>query len=177
MSSEITIRFLTIDDIQALLDFEIRNRYYLDESSPCKPEAFYTLAGQELRMERVLVSKMHDLGYAYGAFLENKLIGTIDLFQVERGALQSAWLGYCIDEEYQGFGFATKMVRKTIDIAFHELHLHRIEASAMPKNKASIRVLEKVGFQREGLAKKNVKIQGVWEDHYSYAIINDDVNI
>ena len=177
MSSEISIRSLSVNDIQALLDFEIRNRKHLDATSPEKPEEFYTIAGQELRMERVLVSKMHDLGYSYGVFKGKKLIGTIDLFQVERGAIQSAWLGYCIDYIYQGHGYATEAVKRMIDFAFYDLQLHRVEASAMPGNGASIRVLEKAGFQREGLSQQNVKIQGIWEDHYLYAVINNDPKI
>lgn len=177
MSSEIIIRSLSVNDIQALLDFEIRNREHLDATSPEKPEEFYTIAGQELRIERVLVSKMHDLGYSYGVFKGKELIGTVDLFQVERGAIQGAWLGYCIDYKYQGCGYATEAVKRMIDFAFYDLRLHRVEASAMPKNEASIRVLEKAGFHREGLSQKNVKIQGVWEDHYLYAVINTDPEI
>lgn len=58
--------------------------------------------------------------------------------------------------------------------AFDHLQLHRIEAGVMPHNKASIRVLEKAGFHKEGVAKKNVKINGKWEDHQVLAIINPE---
>ncbi len=56
-------------------------------------------------------------------------------------------------------------VRLMVDYAFTELKLHRIEAGVMPRNLGSIRVLEKAGFHREGIARSNVLINGKWEDH------------
>ncbi len=68
----------------------------------------------------------------------------------------------------------TETVRLVVDYAFHELKLHRIEAGVMPRNLGSMRVLEKAGFHKEGIARKNVKINGVWEDHQVLAILNPD---
>lgn len=58
--------------------------------------------------------------------------------------------------------------------AFDTLRLHRIEAACIPDNKRSIRVLEKAGFQREGLLRSYLRINGIWQDHYLYALIADD---
>lgn len=58
------------------------------------------------------------------------------------------------------------------DFAFNSLKIHRIEAGVLPRNIASQRVLEKNGFEREGLSRKNVEINGVWEDHYLYGRLN-----
>ena len=58
--------------------------------------------------------------------------------------------------------------------AFDTLRLHRIEAACIPDNARSIRVLEKAGFQREGLLRSYLRINGVWQDHYLYALIADD---
>lgn len=68
----------------------------------------------------------------------------------------------------------TEAVKLIVDFAFHELKLHRIEAGVMPRNLGSMRVLEKAGFHKEGIARKNVKINGVWEDHQVLAILNPD---
>ncbi|MET3851852.1 RimJ/RimL family protein N-acetyltransferase [Paenibacillus sp. OAE614] len=68
----------------------------------------------------------------------------------------------------------TEAVRLMVDYAFTELKLHRIEAGVMPRNLGSIRVLEKAGFHREGIARSNVLINGKWEDHQVLAIINPE---
>ena len=87
---------------------------------------------------------------------------------------QSCWLGYYLGQEHNGRGYTTEAIRLVLDYAFRDLKLHRIEAGVMPHNAGSIRVLEKVGFEREGLSKKNVRINGEWEDHLHLAIINPD---
>jgi ribosomal-protein-alanine N-acetyltransferase len=69
----------------------------------------------------------------------------------------------------------TEAVRLVVSYAFNELKLHRLEAGVMPHNIGSIKVLEKSGFHKEGIAKKNVKINGRWEDHQVLAIVNDNV--
>ena len=58
--------------------------------------------------------------------------------------------------------------------AFETLRLHRIEAACIPDNERSIRVLEKAGFRREGLLRSYLRINGIWHDHYLYALIADD---
>lgn len=68
----------------------------------------------------------------------------------------------------------TEAVRLTVDFGFKELKLHRIEAGVMPHNIRSMRVLENAGFHKEGIARKNVKINGVWQDHQVLAILNDE---
>ena len=74
-------------------------------------------------------------------------------------------MGYKLDAALCGQGYMTEAVQKLSEIAFKELGLHRIEANIMPRNAASLRVAEKAGFYREGLALKYLNINGVWEDH------------
>jgi len=68
----------------------------------------------------------------------------------------------------------TRALAGAVRFAFDELKLHRVEAACMPNNLASIRVLERNGFQREGLARRYLKINGVWQDHLLYATLADD---
>jgi ribosomal-protein-alanine N-acetyltransferase len=69
----------------------------------------------------------------------------------------------------------TEAVAAVIRFAFEELHLHRLEAATMPVNHTSIRVLERNGFRQEGLARRLLKINGVWEDHVLHALIAEDL--
>jgi [ribosomal protein S5]-alanine N-acetyltransferase len=68
----------------------------------------------------------------------------------------------------------TEALKLIVDFGFNQIKLHRIEAEVMPHNIGSIRILEKTGFHIEGIAKKNVMINGKWEDHQVLAIINNN---
>ncbi|EHL04332.1 hypothetical protein HMPREF0322_05026 [Desulfitobacterium hafniense DP7] len=67
----------------------------------------------------------------------------------------------------------TQAVCAVADFAFSDLHLHRIEGNIMPRNQASLRVLEKCGFVNEGMSKKYLKINDIWEDHVHMVLINE----
>lgn len=115
-------------------------------------------------------------GYPFFLFTEEgeTLVGGITLSNVRRGVTRSGSLGYWVGMSYQGVGYMTEAVKAVKHYAFKELSLHRVEAASMPKNVASIRVLEKCGFQKEGLARKYLRINGVWQDHYLYGFLEDD---
>jgi ribosomal-protein-alanine N-acetyltransferase len=68
----------------------------------------------------------------------------------------------------------TAAVRALAGFAFATLRLHRIEAACIPANTASIRLLEKTGFAREGYAREYLCINGVWQDHLLYAQVRED---
>ena len=66
----------------------------------------------------------------------------------------------------------TEAVNAIVDFAFEALNLHLIEAYVMPDNGASIRLLERCGFQSEGLKHSYMHINGKWEDHLAYYLLN-----
>lgn len=103
-----------------------------------------------------------------------KLAGGITLGNIRHGVSQSAHVGYWIGERYGGRGLMTEAVRLLVRFGFDTLRLHRIEAACIPGNVRSIRVLEKAGFQREGLLRSYLRINGFWQDHYLYARLVDD---
>ena len=100
------------------------------------------------------------------------IIGVIGLNNVIWGAFCSAFLGYKLDKDFLNKGYMTMAVEMLIKYAFEELGLHRIEANVMPKNKASLRVLEKNHFMNEGLSQYYLNINGSWEDHIHMVKIN-----
>ena len=71
-------------------------------------------------------------------------------------------------------GLGTEAVRLVTTFAFEKVALHRVEAYVSPRNSGSIKVLEKSGYYPRRIARKLLYINGVWEDHYIYAIIEDD---
>jgi ribosomal-protein-alanine N-acetyltransferase len=105
---------------------------------------------------------------------EDLALGRVALGAVHRGAFQNAYLGYWIDAQHQRRGLMTEAVRATTRFALTEAGLHRVQAAVMPENLASQKVLEKLGFRREGLAERYLCIAGAWRDHLLYALTADE---
>jgi [ribosomal protein S5]-alanine N-acetyltransferase len=101
------------------------------------------------------------------------LVGGVTLSNVRRGSAQTAALGYWMGAPYAGRGLMREAVGMLLPVAFNALRLHRIEAATMLNNFASMRVLESVGFAREGMARGYLKINGRWEDHVLYGRLAD----
>ena len=107
-------------------------------------------------------------------FIENEVV-LGDRVTVKNGV--QIWDGVTLEDDvFVGHGFMTEAVRTIIPHAFGQLRLHRLEAASMPSNTASIRVLERTGFVKEGLARRYLKISGSWQDHMRFALIADDVD-
>jgi ribosomal-protein-alanine N-acetyltransferase len=102
------------------------------------------------------------------------VIGFASLSNIVRGAFQSCHLGYEMHHEHLNRGYVTEAIRALVfDIAFGPLKLHRVEANVMPRNVRSMRVLEKLGFTDEGLSRRYLRINGAWEDHRRFVVLND----
>src|SRR5207245_11020414 len=101
-------------------------------------------------------------------------VGGLPLENMRVGCPQAGSLGYWIGAPYARQGHMTAAVRTLIPFAFGTLKLHRVEAACIPANVASIRLLEKTGFQREGFAQQYLCIDGAWQDHFLYARLEQD---
>lgn len=172
----IYIRFLEESDAEAMQLLHIKNRDFFEKYSSTRNEDFYTFDYQLASVKKAVQQREQDERYGFGIFLKDSdaLIGNIALSEVLRGPLQSCFIGYSLDKEYNGRGYMTEAVKLAVQFAFANLKLHRIEAGVMPHNIGSIKVLEKAGFHKEGIARKNVHINGRWEDHQVLAIIAED---
>ena len=96
-------------------------------------------------------------------------VGKIALNGIMRGAMHGAYLGYWMAEDAQGRGMITEALTVVLDFAFGTANLHRVQAAIMPRNERSLRVIEKLGFRREGYAERYLQIAGKWEDHILFA--------
>ena len=105
---------------------------------------------------------------------DNKIVGSITLSQIFLGNFCNAYLGYFIGEKFGGQGFMTEAIELILRYAFKNLKLHRIEANVQPVNLASIAVLRKNGFTKEGFSRRYLKIGKKWRDHERWAIIKED---
>lgn len=173
----IYVRLLQPEDAEALLHMRIQSRDANQRYEPQYPEEFFTKASQLDLLYRRQQEAAEDCGYLFGIFLQEKdeLIGTISISHIVRGVGQFAELGYSLSSEHQGHGYMTAAVRLVLTYSFRSLGLHRIQAGIIPDNISSKRVVEKCGFQPEGIARKLVKINGNWEDHQIYALLAEDM--
>src|SRR5271154_408285 len=105
---------------------------------------------------------------------DGAMIGGVTLANVRRGIVQAGTIGYWVGQPHSHRGYMTTALRVLLPSLFGELGLHRIEAACIPTNTPSIRVLEKCGFTREGLARRYLCINGVWQDHLLFGLLHED---
>jgi ribosomal-protein-alanine N-acetyltransferase len=104
------------------------------------------------------------------------VLGRAGLSRIERGGFHACNLGYALRKNEQGKGLMHEALSAVLGHAFGEMALHRIEANYMPHNERSGRVLEKLGFTKEGLAREYLHIDGKWQDHVLTALTNKNWN-
>lgn len=114
------------------------------------------------------------IGYGFGLFDGGRFAGEITISGIQRGPMQSAFVGYWIDQDLAGQGYTPEAVVAVLQYSFDYLDLHRIEINIIPRNEASRRVVEKLGIRFEGVAERYLEIDGVWEDHARYAITHEE---
>ena len=152
------------------------SRAHLTPWEPAWPRDDLTRSAYRRRIRHYQREARDDLGYAFLIFDSDseRLIGGLTLSNVRRGVTQSAMLGYWLGLPHVGKGFMTRAVTAVLPHAFEQLRLHRVEAAAQPTNQRSVGVLKRAGFVEEGLARRYLKINGVWQDHLVFAILAED---
>jgi len=142
------------------------SRQYLTPWEPIWPSDDLTRSGFRRRLRRYAEDIAADRSYPF--------IGGITLANVRRGIVQAGTIGYWVGQPHAHRGYMTGALRVLLPSLFGELNLHRIEAACIPSNASSIRVLEKCGFAREGLARRYLCINGVWQDHLLFGLLHED---
>ncbi len=152
------------------------SRDFLLPWEPTWPPDALTRGAYRRRVKAQNFDSRHGAGYTLHLFRHQDLalIGAITLGQIRRGVAQTATLGYWIGEAYARQGYMTEALGLMLQFAFRELGLHRVEAACLPSNEASQRLLRRVGFREEGLARAYLRIAGEWRDHLLFARLYDD---
>lgn len=170
------LRILTEDDAYQFTELLIANKLYWTQFEPRHDASYYSVTVQRDKIRESLYQMRDRREYNFGIFdaRTSKMIGQISLYSIKRLPFASGFVGYSIDEQETGRGIGTEAVRLVNRFAFETVNLHRVEAYVSPRNGGSIKVLEKAGFQREGLLRELLFINGTWEDHYIYAKLESD---
>ncbi len=126
------------------------------------PEAFENLLGRvgDERYDPQLVCRRED----------GVIVGFVNISEIVRGAAQYGFVGYGGVAAYAERGYMTEGLQLVLRRAFTDLGLHRLEANIQPGNAASIALVRRLGFVREGFSERYLKIGGRWRDHERWAI-------
>jgi ribosomal-protein-alanine N-acetyltransferase len=152
------------------------SRDFLTPWEPVWPADDLSRGAFRRRLKRYAEDQRADQSYAFLIFRseDDVLVGGLTLANMRRGVAQAGSIGYWIGATFVKRGYMTAAVRALIPFAFGTLGLHRLEAACIPDNAASIALLERAGFHREGYAREYLCINGVWADHLLYARLKDD---
>lgn len=169
------IRLPKLADAPKLLRYRLANREHLAPWEPLREADYYTLEQCRQTVTDAREAAERDRGYPLALFdaNEQEMLGNVTLSNVVRGPFQACLLGYGIGARWQGRGLMYEALEATLVWAFDELGLHRVMANHLPHNERSARLLERLGFEREGYARAYLKIAGTWQDHILTARIRE----
>lgn len=145
-----------------------RNRAAHARWNPPQPASMFTVDGQRERLAASATSIAAGAlagWWVFGQSEPDTAIGQIHLSQIARGPFCNAMLGYSIDAAHEGRGLMREALESVLADAFGRLALHRVQANVRPENTRSLALLQRLGFEQEGLARAYLFIDGAWRDH------------
>jgi ribosomal-protein-alanine N-acetyltransferase len=170
------LRYPRISDYVAWSRLRGESRAFLSPWEPVWASDELTRSAYRRRIKRYQRETRLDTAYAFFVFRaeDDVLMGGCTLSNIRRGVTQCCALGYWIGERFSRQGYMADAVNALIPFIFSTLGLHRIEAACLPSNEASRSLLQKAGFLQEGLARKYLQINGQWQDHVLFGLLDDD---
>jgi len=163
-------------DISSIIGYFQKNSVHFAPTDPTMPEGFFSEPFWIERIQKSLVEFKSESSLRLFIFPEEsrQVIGTVNFTQMFRGPFQACYLGYGIDLDYQGKGLMYEALVAAIQFVFGELNFHRIMANHLSENERSARLLKRLGFTVEGLARNYLFINGAWRDHVLNSLQNPD---
>ncbi|WP_422475703.1 GNAT family N-acetyltransferase [Endozoicomonas sp. ALB032] len=168
------IEVLGKEESELMLKYHLENKEHLEQWEPTRKHDYFTLHNfsQMLSDNHRFLDNKTAVKLAALTPDRNEIIGVCNFTNIVFGPFQACNLGYSIAAKHQGKGLMTEILTSAIDQIFREFNLHRIMANYIPTNARSAAVLNKLGFEREGLAKSYLQIAGKWQDHILTSKIN-----
>lgn len=174
----VVLRCLTVADFEQFRCERRASAAWVGPWEPVRPVGYPDPAEDRAAFTARCAARHRDAqlgtGFGFGVFVNERLCGEINMTNVVRGASQSAHVGYWMSRNAAGNGYMPESLVALCAFAFEEVALHRLQVAIIPRNQASLRVVEKVGLRCEGLAERYVQIAGRWEDHLRFAITSEE---
>ncbi len=171
---DVSIRLVKMKDAKQLERLILGNREWLkpwEATNPYGPNSFDIKA-----QVRGLIRQMKDQqGLPFVVEFQGQVVGQLNVSNILFGSVGSAILGYWIAPEFAGKQITPTAVALAIDYLLNIVGLHRVEIDIRPENKASLRIVEKLGLRFEGTKERFIHINGDWRDHFVFAVTNEEV--
>lgn len=173
-TDRVMLRAARLVDAEALHAYHAANRAHLEPWEPARPAQFYTRESIDARLAAMVERMAAGLALHLLVFerTEGELIGDCNFTNIVRGPFEACHLGFALDARFEGRGLMQEALTAAIEFMFDGGGLHRVMANYRPENQRSARLLEKLGFEREGFARAYLKINGAWADHVLTSLIN-----
>jgi ribosomal-protein-alanine N-acetyltransferase len=178
LSAPVVLRPLAMRDAAPWREARLRNADWLRPWEPTNPETPQYQAGvmPYIGMVRMMRREARQgITLPWAVLYGGKFVGQVTLGNIVWGSARTASVGYWIDREFAGLGITPTALALALDHSLSIVGLHRIEATIRPENRASRRVVEKLGFHEEGIRRLSLHVDGAWRDHLCYAITREDV--
>jgi ribosomal-protein-alanine N-acetyltransferase len=174
LTERLQMRILAEEDAPLLQRYLVENRSHLAHWEALRSEDYFTLEQCRQRVQTTYQQAEAGTGLHLAVFLagEEEMIGCCNFSNIVRGVFQACHLGYAIAAKHQGHGYMREAVQAGIQHMFSKGEMHRVMANHLPENTRSARLLQSLGFEREGYAKAYLMINGRWQDHVLTALVN-----
>ncbi len=178
LGERVLLRYPIFADREEFVALRRASRDHLEQWEPIPPSGLDLYSPEAFDRELETHNTQDSQRWLVCMIDNDAIIGRIALGNIERGPFQNGRFGYWIGSAFAGQGLMSEALSLAVEHAFASIEdgglgLHRVCANILPRNVASRRVLEKVGFVQEGYSEKYLQIQGVWEDHERWAMTKE----
>lgn len=168
------VRLAKQEDAAQLAEYYSINREHFRPWEPIRETGYYSLESLKQRLSDYESQHIDGTAAHFLGLSEGNIVAHCSLTNIVYGPLQGCFMGYGVSNDHEGTGAMKKVCVSAIGHAFKELGLNRVMANYMPRNTRSANLLRRMGFYEEGLARKYLKINGVWEDHLLTSKLNPE---
>lgn len=170
-SGRVGLRPLSMRDARAWREIRTRNKDWLvpweatvppgDRTAPASFRSMVADLRRQARAGRAM---------PFAVTVDDRFVGQLTVSNIVGGSARWGQIGYWVDQRYAGQGVIPTAVALVVDHCLFEAGLHRLEVAIRPENTASLRVVQKLGFNEYGYAPRYLHIDGEWRDHRLFAI-------
>jgi [ribosomal protein S5]-alanine N-acetyltransferase len=165
-------------DARAWSEIRLRNEPWLQHWEPTSPHSWqerHSVGAWPALHSALRAAARKGTMLPFMVCYGGRIVGQLNVSNIVHGALRSCTVGYWVDGAMAGRNITPTALAMAIDHCFGPVGLHRVEVDIRPENRASLRVVEKLGLRREGFYERFLDIDGGWRDHVAFAVTVEEL--